>query len=305
MTEISTLYLRPVLSIDDCCIIGRIADAYFDKNCKKIVYFALDDISSDYNQPMLLPFSAVRSISDAIVVQNTAELVSRYDIDTTSIVSALTGRSVYSSNGMFKGVVCRVKLRGAAVSRICTEQNEYSPSSFSSIGDVLLLKSDATRAVKKQTIPRPKTESTAYILNTESQISSEQPNDKAVETAEKVDAVIPQVNPQSIQETESIAIPAPIATAVSLSADEREPVFTKDALELIAGASVKTYEESDGHNPPRIICEYDFLLGRTLVADLRSYINEPLAYKGDVITHAIVERARKCGKLVELTLNSK
>lgn len=87
--------------------------------------------------------------------------------------------------------------------------------------------------------------------------------------------------------------------------NEREPVFTKDAFEKLVGAAINTYCADDAHTPTRIICDYDFLLGRVLIADLTSYIGEILATKNSIITKEIVERARRCGKLVELTLNSK
>ncbi len=59
------------------------------------------------------------------------------------------------------------------------------------------------------------------------------------------------------------------------------------------------------HNPYRIICDYDFLLGRELQQDLSTYMGEIIAPKGSLVTDGLVEQARLCGKLVELTLNSK
>ena len=57
--------------------------------------------------------------------------------------------------------------------------------------------------------------------------------------------------------------------------------------------------------PPRIISDYNFLLGRTLTEDLFTYNGEPIAYSNTPITINVVERARLSGKLLELTLNSK
>ncbi|MEG1662842.1 MAG: hypothetical protein RR338_02545, partial [Clostridia bacterium] len=61
----------------------------------------------------------------------------------------------------------------------------------------------------------------------------------------------------------------------------------------------------DGHTPPRIICDYSFLLNRHLVCDLKTYMEELLAESGSLVTTELVEKARKSGKLIDLTLNSK
>jgi len=57
--------------------------------------------------------------------------------------------------------------------------------------------------------------------------------------------------------------------------------------------------------PPRIISDYNFLLGRMLTDDLYTYQGEIIAYKNTAITIAVVDKARMSGKLLELTYNSK
>lgn len=94
-------------------------------------------------------------------------------------------------------------------------------------------------------------------------------------------------------------------TIVMNKDDEREPVLTKDAFEKISGIDSNSIRYEDEHTPTRIICEYDFLLDRKLIADLNTYSGDLIAKKGTIITNELVETARQCGKLVELTLNSK
>jgi len=98
---------------------------------------------------------------------------------------------------------------------------------------------------------------------------------------------------------EKVIPEAPIA----LNPDSREPVLTHGAFQMLLEGDSTEYDE-DAHTPTRIICDYEFLLGRTLGADLNTYLNEPIAKKGDEVTSEIVEKARRAGKLVELTLNS-
>ncbi len=80
------------------------------------------------------------------------------------------------------------------------------------------------------------------------------------------------------------------------TASEDNAVFLQETLISMGG---------DGHTPPRIICEYDFLLGRKLAFPLYTYGGELIAEADCEITEQLVDSARKAGKLVELTLNSK
>lgn len=91
---------------------------------------------------------------------------------------------------------------------------------------------------------------------------------------------------------------------ISMSADSREPVLTNGAFQMILDGSAAYSYDEDAHTPTRVICDYEFLLGRTLGADLRTYTGEIIAAKGSAVTDETVDRARRAGKLVELTLNS-
>lgn len=57
--------------------------------------------------------------------------------------------------------------------------------------------------------------------------------------------------------------------------------------------------------PKRVVSDYSFLLGRRVVKDIPSKNMAILIKAGDVVTVDVVEKARKHGKLVELTVNSK
>lgn len=89
----------------------------------------------------------------------------------------------------------------------------------------------------------------------------------------------------------------------AIAAGKGEPMFSAGALSVLLDDAAFV-QSRDAHNPTRIICDYDFLLGRTLGADLVTYMGETLAPKGAIITPSIVELARAHGKLVDLTLNS-
>ncbi len=87
---------------------------------------------------------------------------------------------------------------------------------------------------------------------------------------------------------------------INAKSSENEPILLKDVMKGIDISPVAA-----DHTPPRVIADYNFLLGRILVHDLVSYTGEIIATKNTPVTTAIVEKARALGKLVDLTLNSK
>ncbi|MDR3216526.1 MAG: PRC-barrel domain-containing protein [Clostridiaceae bacterium] len=62
---------------------------------------------------------------------------------------------------------------------------------------------------------------------------------------------------------------------------------------------------ADAGVPAKIISDYNFLLGRRILTNIRTREGEILLFKDTVITFALIDKARKSGKLLELILNSK
>ena len=152
-----------------------------------------------------------------------------------------------------------------------------APSAIISVGNVILQKGAVKSKTKKTVIPRPSEERPVYILN----------DAKKVLEIEKtiLDGSMPIPMPPK-QET------------------EKEPVLSNGAFEmLLEGSRAYSYDD-DARTPTRVICDYEFLLGRTLGADLCTYTGELIAKQNSTVTDAIVDKARRAGKLVELTLNS-
>lgn len=78
----------------------------------------------------------------------------------------------------------------------------------------------------------------------------------------------------------------------------------KDGGAVIPAPTVSIAVGGD-FTPPRIIGDYNFLLGRTLSADLLTYSGDLIAPANSFVTIDVVEKARANGKLLDLTLNSK
>ncbi len=276
MSRLSAVIGKPVLNIATTCIIGKVTDVYFDENLKKAVYFCIEIFPE--NKPMLLEYTEAQSILDAVVVADDVKLTSIQDADITALRTSVMGMPVYAPNGADKGKIKDIIITLAGkITKLQTTTSEFTPSAIISVGNVILQKGAVKSKTKKTVIPRPAEERPVYILN----------DAKKVLEIEKtiLDGSMPIPMPPK-QET------------------EKEPVLSNGAFEmLIEGSRAYSYDD-DARTPTRVICDYEFLLGRTLGADLCTYTGELIAKQNSTVTDTIVDKARRAGKLVELTLNS-
>lgn len=267
MNKTSDFLHLQVLNLSDSRIEGTSNGVLFDAKGKTAIYLTL----SKDGRLLLLPFDKIICKSDAIVIDSALSLVDACDVDMTTLVS-LDDKDVYAQNGEYKGrVVCVELFSSGSTSKIVTENASFNPSAFQTLGDVLLLKQVKKRTVR-HSIPRDKTNRKVELLSAPVQNI----DDQIVEVAE-------------------------IKKAVAF--ENNSPLFSQDALEKIVGKEI-VYEDSDERTPARIISDYDFLLGRTLLRDLLTYAGTLIAKQGTVVTKDLVETAARYGKLVDLTLNS-
>lgn len=276
MSRLSAVIGKPVLNIATTCIIGKVTDVYFDENLKKAVYFCIEIFPE--NKPMLLEYTEAQSILDAVVVADDVKLTSIQDADLTALRTSVMGMPVYAPNGADKGKIKDIIITLAGkITKLQTTTSEFTPSAIISVGNVILQKGAVKSKTKKTVIPRPAEERPVYILN----------DAKKVLEIEKtiLDGSMPIPMPPK-QET------------------EKEPVLSNGAFEmLLEGSRAYSYND-DARTPTRVICDYEFLLGRTLGADLCTYTGELIAKQNSIVTDTVVDKARRAGKLVELTLNS-
>lgn len=310
MIQMSDVLHRLVISRKDSSVIGEIRDVYFDENCKNIVYFALLCDGREY----LLPLNAVASFSDAVMVEDGLPLLSVYDIDKTELLHGLSGRPVFTVNGRSKGVLedASFSARGRVAS-LKADGSGYSPASFKAFGEVLLLNDTPVRPRRKKTsFPSASEDRTVTILspsydnsadgtreNGRSAAHSDTPDSAA---AADLRAFTPPTNGTATASDEAgTASPKPERLDVNAETPSDDgAVYLRDAV-----GGIEVLFAQDDFTPHRIIADYNFLLGRTLSEDIRTYVGEKIASKGETVTVETVEKARRNGKLIELTLNSK
>ncbi len=292
MLELSKFLSKSVLCIRDATYIGAVNNVYFENSCKKIAYFL---ISATDGKEELLPFDCISSFGDVLMIEDGVCLKNPLDIDVTALDFDILNKDVFTSLGDFKGRVERVEFtRSGSVAKICTNGTSFTPNTIFKVGDAIILKSAPKQQKKKITIPRPKTDYPVYILD-----------DPSLNTNQENLTSIDESNEFSHSATTSadslrIGVLQSAPPSIMLSNDSREPMLSSTAFKTLIGET----DSDDEHTPARIICNFDFLMGRVLSRDLKTFAGEIIAYAGAQVDENVLRNARRAGKLVELTLNS-
>lgn len=297
MVELSSLLFKPVIERDTSNVVGRIKNAYFSQGCTTIAYFVVSSCKQGCDA--LLPIADVLCFADAIVVQNDANVRCIDDVDFTLFSNGIIGMEVYTQNGILKGKIQKVEFaKGGKVSKLCTENEQFTPQNVACVGDVILLKSAKQGKAKKAVIPRPEKETTVLALKENKKKQITDLSDESVtllqNETEKTVSDSPQVDVDF----------APIRLAnapMAIKATADSPYFSSNALKMLDAPST----EEDGRTPARIISDYSFLLGRVLSCNLTSYTGAIIAKEGTIVDDGLVEKSRRYGKLVDLVLISK
>lgn len=297
MVELSSLLFKPVIERDTSNVVGRIKNAYFSQGCTTIAYFVVSSCKQGCDA--LLPIADVLCFADAIVVQNDANVRCIDDVDFTLFSNGIIGMEVYTQNGILKGKIQKVEFaKGGKVSKLCTENEQFTPQNVACVGDVILLKSAKQGKAKKAVIPRPEKETTVLALKENKKKQITDLSDESVpllqNETEKTVSCSSQVDVDF----------APIRLAnapMAIKATADSPYFSSNALKMLDAPST----EEDGRTPARIISDYSFLLGRVLAGNLTAYTGTIIAKEGTIVDDALVEKSRRYGKLVDLVLMSK
>lgn len=297
MVELSSLLFKPVIERDTSNVVGRIKNAYFSQGCTTIAYFVVSSCKQGCDA--LLPIADVLCFADAIVVQNDANVRCIDDVDFTLFSNGIIGMEVYTQNGILKGKIQKVEFaKGGKVSKLCTENEQFTPQNVACVGDVILLKSAKQGKAKKAVIPRPEKETTVLALKENEKKQIADLSDESV-------PLLKNETEKTVSGSSQVDVDfAPIRLAnapMAIKATADSPYFSSNALKMLDAPST----EEDGRTPARIISDYSFLLGRVLSCNLTAYTGAIIAKEGTIVDDALVEKSRRYGKLVDLVLISK
>lgn len=298
MLEISNFISKSTLCVSDATYLGRIENVYFENTCKKIAYFL---VCNHDGERFLLSFDCVSNFGDVLTVDSAVCLKNPLDIDLTSLDFDILNKDVYTAFGDFKGNVEKVEFtKSGNVTKIYTATSQFAPTAISKVGDVILLKSTPKQPKKKVTIPRPKTDYPVYLLN-DTSFENTQSQTNMIENRQELSPDIPNKTISSTATSfQNVNVLQSAPPTILLSSDDREPMLSSTAFKTLVGET----DFDDEHTPSRIICNFDFLIGRVLSRDLRTFGGDLIANAGAHVDETVLQHARRAGKLVELTLNS-
>ncbi len=283
MYNFSILKNRPILAKDDLCIIGNLTHCVFDENLNKIAYFLCIKDGVDF----LLKTDCILSFDDAIVVGNRECIISAHDMDFTTL-KTVANKEVYLDNGHLVGKVTDIVFDAKGkVAKLVVDDISLKTSDVAGVGDILLVKSNTkkTKKAKRVDILSLATEDKPVAI-----LDGDNLLDATTSLEDNVDGASEDTALRSVQQ------PQGLNQSTSQSVDGSVIVSVTPTLH-VAGQKTQV--------PPRIISDYNFLLGRSITENIYSYSGELIAYKDTPVTVAIVDKARTSGKLLELTLHSK
>ena len=167
MPKLSELVNCDVICLNDGALRGKVANVYFDENCRKIVYFDLTCAEGK----VLLPFAAAACVRDAVTAENALPFLAHGDADLTSLIPSPLGKKVYTASGRARGKVTELLFSAKGkVTALETETSSYSPSAFAVFGDVLILKEgrNGKRRSPSAVFPEPKEDYPVAVLRDDS-----------------------------------------------------------------------------------------------------------------------------------------
>ena len=300
MQKTSDFFGIPAICLEDGSIVGEAKTVYFDANAKQAIYLGIFK-----NTLLLLPFDKIEVAKDAVVLASCADLLDCRDVDMTSLCT-LDGKDIYSVDGVKKGSVQAVELyKGGKTSKILTEDGAFNPSAFATFGDVLIQKTAKKRTVQRK-IPRDKTNRPVEIFSDSTTFDADK--NATLNQVSKSETTANNLQNSGHANTQGaaqiVSAVQEVAPKKLVQIEQGSPLFSQDAIEKIVGGAVAYQDIDDERTPARIITDYDFLLGRTLIHDLFTYAGTLIAKAGTIVTKDLVETASRYGKLVDLTLNS-
>ena len=284
MFNFSNLKNRPVLSKLDLCIIGHVADCLLSENLDKVEYF----LCINNGENFLVSIDGFSAINDAVVLEDRALVRRVNDVDFTALHSVLE-KDVFSDNGQRQGVVTDATFMSSGkVTGLLLGDKILKPAEISGVGEILLLKPPAKKRKKKR------------VVN----LTTLAVEDSPVSILDTPASALLQAMRE--QETGNHTVDIQSASQPSLNNTAPHPNldnYTPSSVPITQDTPVVTARQEQV--PPRIISDYNFLLGRQLTADLYGYDGDLMGYKGAPITTTLVDLARAKGKLLELTYNSR
>lgn len=149
MKKISQEIGKKIISIDGGIEVGYLLDLAFDESLQKFLGYIIVDKESE--NEMFISYKDMK-IGECCIIDKTTALLPFSEQSYNPF-----GKSVYSSDGIFLGIVEDLELKGQKIAKIITNYCEISSKYISAAGDCLIFsKARHSKSIFK--INRPKVE---------------------------------------------------------------------------------------------------------------------------------------------------
>jgi sporulation protein YlmC with PRC-barrel domain len=139
---------KPVVSLKDFCIIGKVTDCLIDLEKAKITYYLCNKDDSEF----LLGIDQVLSEKDVMTVLDRVECKDPLDIDFT-LYKTVMFKEVYQTDGTAVGKVSDLRFdRGGNLCEIVAGETSIKPYSVLGVDEIVLVKSPQKRKYKKRPV---------------------------------------------------------------------------------------------------------------------------------------------------------
>lgn len=276
MELISNYLSKPVISIYEAAMQGTVINATFDKKMRRVCSLLIVSDNDEVDVVYSIPIARIVTVDNALTIKNSNSI--RQYLESNIFVKCPINLPVYTTNGLIKGIIRDVLFDAKTflVSEIILDEMKIPAETVVSVSNSLvIIKGEGFTRLQPPRAPRRR------------QISEDQLSfDDKIEEEEEI---------------EDKQIPLPIDKPF-----EKRCVFPEENIEEEdTETPIIPIKEEKTNIPTRIISDYSFLLGRMVLANVYNTSAELIIPANTRITVETVEKARRYGKLVELTVGSR
>ncbi len=287
MELISNYLSKPVISIYEASIIGTVINITFDKKMKRVCSLLIVSDTDEDEALYAIPISRIMTVDNALTIKN-GNSVTLYE-ESNIFVRSPINHPVYLTTGEKKGIVQDVAFdeKSFEVIELCLDNEKIPAAKVASVSNTLvILKGEGFVRVQA---PRAKRER-KFIPSEHIEKSFRKDYDDEGERADYEEEYEELKNQYTYEKANKVFI-----SKEEGEEDEKEPYV--EVLNQNSRGKISM--------PARIISDYSFLLNRKVLQDVYNTMGELIIPANTVITAETVETARRCGKLVELTIGSR
>lgn len=304
MRKVSDLLSKPLISTGNATFEGVISGFLCDKRLKAVEYLNILVENEALDERKYVALRYVKNIADdSVTITNNLCIKSAEEVDFEKYIDNPVNCRIFDSDGTLIGKVTDVCFGDTTkqITEIKVGADTITPEQIASVSnDIIILYKDGQKPLRKSAprkVKKPAENTVVAALEEPPVIdgaASEKESAEAAALSEISDA--PAENKTDVSEIREIALTELISPEELLLPQAETQSSEGDQAPAQCRQNIM---------PQRVICNYRFLLGRLVTANIYNMRREPIVKAGSLITAEVVLTAHRNNKLVDLTLHSK